>query len=114
MSIEFNIDIPKLIDLMDQADGNANGHIDKKVWNNFNTIFETNKIKNYKTVEDANDIITKYFDKITKSNNPQSFAAAALIYNKLMGMAMDLAVETNSNKIIELLDKINNQLKAVK
>lgn len=111
MAVTFNIDVNKLTALMDEADGSVDGKISKKVWNNFNSTFETKKIKNYKEVEEANDIIAKYFDKITKSNDPRSLAAAQVIYAELMQKTFDLNATNKIEKITELLKKINKNLK---
>ena len=110
MAIKFNIDVSKLTSLMDEADGKVDGKINKKVWNQFNPIFETAKVKNYKEVKDANNIVYKYFSKISNDKNPQSYAAAQLVYNQLMEKAMILAADNKIEKITEQLRQINKEL----
>ena len=106
-SVEINVN--KLTDIMDYADGNPDGKIGAKVWNQFNDVFETKKIKNYKEAQNARDIITKYFDSITNTNNPQQsakdIAAAKLTYLNLVDKALNIASDGNYDEMLELFDK---------
>ena len=104
MTVNFNIDVPKLVSLMDKADGTEDGKIEANIWNQYVQTFKTNKIKNYITTDNANRIFNSYFEKTIGNNNDHLlFESVYLLYNTV---CQTLALTALNSQLKELTSKI--------